>query len=99
MASGIVLSLIALRMIFPAEGSSTADAPAGEPFLVPLVAGPSTLAAVLVRQRSALDHTASLLIPLTAAWILSGAILLSSTFCRLLRERGLMAMERRGCSW
>jgi multiple antibiotic resistance protein len=90
-------------MIFPAEGSSTADAPAGEPFLVPLavplIAGPSTLAALLVLQRSALDHTASLLIPLTAAWILSGAILLSSTFYRLLRERGLMAMERRGCSW
>ena len=39
--------------------------------------------------------TGSLLLALTIAWLLSGVILLSSTFFyKLLRERGLMAMER-----
>jgi multiple antibiotic resistance protein len=36
-----------------------------------------------------------LLLALTVAWALSGAVLLSSTFFyRVLRERGLIAMER-----
>lgn len=98
-AGGIVLFLIALRMIFPATGTFVGDALEGEPFLVPLavplIAGPSTLAALLLLQRSAPDYLGSLLLALTIAWALSGAILLSSTFFyRVLKERGLMAMER-----
>lgn len=97
-AGGIVLFLIALRMIFPADGP-THDTLDGEPFLVPLavplIAGPSTLAALLLLQRSAPGETAWLLLALTIAWAASGAILLSSTFFyRVLRERGLIAMER-----
>ena len=46
-AGGIVLFLIALRMVFPTDHRGT-ETLAGEPFLVPLaiplVAGPSTLA-------------------------------------------------------
>jgi len=98
-AGGIVLFLIALRMIFPAERGSSGDVLDGEPFLVPLavplVAGPSTLAAILLLQRSSPGNTGALLLALTIAWALSGAILLSSSFLyRLLRERGLIAMER-----
>lgn len=98
-AGGIVLFLIALRMIFPVDGARDAETLEGEPFLVPLAvplfAGPSALAAVLLLQRSSPGHTGSLLIALTIAWALSGAILLSSTFFyRVLRERGLIAMER-----
>ena len=98
-AGGIVLFLIALRMIFPAEGGMLGETLEGEPFVVPLaiplIAGPSTLAALLLLQRSAPSHTASLLVALTIAWALSGAILLASTFFyRVLRQRGLIAMER-----
>jgi multiple antibiotic resistance protein len=97
-AGGIVLFLIALRMIFPVDGG-TGEMLEGEPFIVPLavplIAGPSTLAALLLLQRTAPGQTMSLLLALTIAWALSGAILLSSTFFyRLLRERGLIAMER-----
>ena len=97
-AGGIVLFLIAVRMVFPSEQSGS-DALEGEPFLVPLavplIAGPSTLAALLLFQRSAPGDTMSLLLALTIAWALSGAILLSSTFFyRVLRERGLIAVER-----
>jgi multiple antibiotic resistance protein len=98
-AGGIVLFLIALRMIFPGEGGTTGEALEGEPFLVPLAiplfAGPSTLAALLLLQRSSPDDTGSLLIAVTIAWAIGGTILLGSTFFyRLLRERGLIAIER-----
>lgn len=98
-AGGIVLFLIALRMIFPGDGGSAGETPEGEPFLVPLavplIAGPSTLAALLLLQRSSPGQMGSLFVALTIAWALSGAILLASPFFyRVLRERGLMAMER-----
>ena len=98
-AGGIVLFLIALRMVFPREGNAAGEPLEGEPFLVPLAiplfAGPSTLAALLLLQRTSPGDTTSLLIAVTIAWAIGGAILLSSTFFyRLLRERGLIAIER-----
>ena len=98
-AGGIVLFLIALRMIFPQQGHQPGDALEGEPFVVPLaiplIAGPSTLAALLLLQRSSPGDTASLLLAVTIAWALSGVILLASSFLNsVLRERGLIAIER-----
>jgi multiple antibiotic resistance protein len=98
-AGGIVLFLIALKMIFPADKSGSSDMPDGEPFLVPLavplIAGPSTLAALLLLQRTSPGHIGALLVALTIAWALSGAILLASTIIyRVLQERGLIALER-----
>jgi multiple antibiotic resistance protein len=98
-AGGIVLFLIALRMIFPTDGGVVGETPEGEPFLVPLaiplLVGPSTLAALLLLKRTSPSQPGSLLIALTIAWALSGGILLASTFLyRVLRERGLIAVER-----
>jgi multiple antibiotic resistance protein len=97
-AGGIVLFLIALRMIFPGRDGAP-EALEGELFLVPLavplIAGPSTLAALLLLQRAAPGDTGRLFVALTIAWALTGTILLSSMFFyRVLRERGLIAMER-----
>lgn len=97
-AGGIVLFLIAIKMIFPVDAPPT-ESFEGEPFLVPLavplIAGPSTLAALLLLQRTAPDDTALLFIAVTVAWAISGVILLSSTFFyRVLGQRGLIAMER-----
>ncbi|HWB14809.1 MAG TPA: YhgN family NAAT transporter [Vicinamibacterales bacterium] len=96
-AGGIVLFLIALRMIFPGDGL-IGEPIEGEPFLVPLaiplLAGPSTLAALLLLEGTT-SSTGALLAAVTIAWAISGAILLASTFFyRVLRERGLVAMER-----
>ena len=98
-AGGIILFLIALRMIFPDHGP-VAGAPDGqEPFIVPLaipmIAGPSLLAALILlanqNQARMLDWT----IALGAAWAVSAAILMmSSLFTKLLGERGLIAIER-----
>ena len=96
---GIVLFLIALRMIFPQEGGIMGDLPEGEPLLVPLavplLAGPSTMATLLLLVRSEPGRMVDWLIALTVAWAITAAILLASTFIyRLLRQRGLIAMER-----
>lgn len=96
-AGGIVLFLIALRMVFP-TADATRDTLEGEPFIVPLaipfIAGPSTLASLLLLQ-STPNSAVQLLLALTLAWIATAVILLSSTFLyRLLKERGLIALER-----
>ena len=96
-AGGIVLFLIALRMVFPSE-DATRDTLEGEPFIVPLaiplIAGPSTLASLLLLQQSP-NSTLPLFLALTLAWVVTAVILLSSTILyRLLKERGLIAIER-----
>ena len=96
---GIVLFLIALRMIFPQEGDIMGDLPEGEPLIVPLavplLAGPSTMTTLLLLVRSEPGRLGDWLIALTVAWAITAAILLASTFVyRLLRQRGLIAMER-----
>jgi multiple antibiotic resistance protein len=98
-AGGIVLFLIALRMIFPADGAVHAETLEGEPFLVPLaiplIAGPSALATLLLIQQTAGFSTPTLLLALTIAWGITAVILLSSTFMyRMLGARGLIAVER-----
>ena len=98
-AGGIVLFLIALRMIFPEHGTLTDGAPEGEPFVVPLaiplIAGPSTLATLLLLDRTVPSSTLTLLLVVTVAWAVGGVILLSATFLyRVLGQRGLVAMER-----
>ena len=97
-AGGIVLFLIALRMVFPREEPQR-DVLRGEPFIVPLaiplIAGPSTLASLLLLQQSSPNTTVPLFLALTLAWSVTAVILLSSTILfRLLKERGLIAIER-----
>ena len=98
-AGGIVLFLIALRMVFPREEPEQRDRLRGEPFIVPLaipfIAGPSTLASLLLLQQSSPNSTLQLFLALTLAWSATAVILLSSTILyRVLKERGLIAIER-----
>jgi multiple antibiotic resistance protein len=98
-AGGIVLFLIALRMVFPSDSGMRNPQLEGEPFLVPLavplIAGPSALATLLLLQSASHGATASLLVALTIAWAITAVILMSSTVLyRVLHERGLLAMER-----
>lgn len=97
-AGGIVLFLIAMRMIFPQSGSYS-DAPEGEPLVVPLaiplIAGPSAMAALLLLQRASQGGSGNLWLAMTIAWALTAAILIAAPFFyRILGERGLTAMER-----
>ena len=101
-AGGIILFLIALRMVFPPPGGAWAvDMEEGgdEPFLVPLavpfIAGPSVLASVLFIMSSDPERWPEWLGAVLLAWAATGAILLAAPdLARLLKRRGLVAIER-----
>ncbi len=98
-AGGIVLFVIAIRMIFPTGRAIMGDQPEGEPFIVPLaiplVAGPSTLATLILMVRSDPNRMSEWLAALLMAWGVTAMILLSAPFLyRILRKRGLAAIER-----
>lgn len=99
-AAGIVLFIIAIRMIFPpARGGIMGEAPQGEvffvPLAVPLIAGPSVLATLVLMVRQDPSRFGEWFWAMTLAWVATSAILLlGNLFYRLLRERGLFALER-----
>jgi len=95
---GVILFLIALKMIFPPDNSSH-KALEEEPFIVPLaipyIAGPSTLATLILIMNNEPQRWAEWLIALLVAWAVSGIILMSAgPLAKVLRNRGLIAIER-----
>jgi multiple antibiotic resistance protein len=101
-AGGLILFLIALRMVFPSSGGvfaedaeEASDAPVLVPLAVPLVAGPSALASVLFIMSKDPTRWLEWLAALLAAWAATGAVLLlAPNLSRLLGKRGLVATER-----
>lgn len=99
-AGGVVLFLIALRMVFPTpEGIFGNTGAKHEPFIVPLaipaVAGPGALSVVLLLRETNPDATLTLFGAVSVAWLASVAILAgASQLQRLLRVEGILAMER-----
>ncbi len=96
-SGGVILLIIALKMIFPNAETEGTSVQKEEPFIVPLavplVAGPAVLAAVILYagQLSRSILVASIVI----AWSISAAILLASSFLKtILGNRGLIACER-----
>jgi multiple antibiotic resistance protein len=86
-AGGIILFLIALRMVFESSDTVFGGVPQGEPFIVPLaipfLAGPSALASVLLLGTSqALNVWAA------------GVLLLGHRIVRVVGARGVEALQR-----
>jgi len=98
-AGGLILFLIAVRMIFPQKAGIMGEFEAGEPLLVPLavplIAGPSAMATLLLFASSYPERLLDWTLALTAAWVLAAGILLvSEVLFKVLKERGLVAIER-----
>jgi len=93
-SGGIILFLIAIKMIFPSPEGGSYGMPAGEepfivPLAIPLVAGPTLLATLMLLSHQYPNQMGHLVIALMLA------ILLQSTlFLRLLGEKGVNALER-----
>ena len=98
-AGGIVLFLIGIRMIFPPPEGLMGELPGGEPFIVPmaipLVAGPSGMAAVMLMGSQEPDRMGAWSLALLIAWAATAAILFSATYLyKWLGARVLTAIER-----
>lgn len=98
-AGGIVLFLIGLRMIFPRPEGLMGEIPGGEPFIVPLaiplVAGPSGMAAVMLMGSNEPHRLGEWSLALGLAWLGTAVILFSATVLyKWLGRRVLTAVER-----
>ncbi|MEH6530496.1 MAG: YhgN family NAAT transporter [Photobacterium frigidiphilum] len=98
-SGGIILFLIAIKMIFPQPGGVTGLAAGEEPFLVPMaipmIAGPSVLASLLLLSNQDPTRIWDWVLAVLLAWGGSFVILMfHEVFNRLLGEKGLKAVER-----
>jgi MarC family membrane protein len=96
---GIILFLIGIKMIFPSPEGVFGESPGGEPFIVPmaipLIAGPSTMAVLLLVGGQHPSRIGDWSLALLLAWIATAAILFSSTaLYRWLGIRVLTAIEK-----
>ncbi|XBC38061.1 MAG: YhgN family NAAT transporter [Buchnera aphidicola (Floraphis choui)] len=99
-SGGIILFLIAIKMIFPShqyENNSLYinEEPFLVPLAIPLVAGPSLLATLILLSHEYLNKIMYLTISLLIAWGCTVIILLlSNVFLRLFGSKGVDALER-----
>ncbi len=97
---GMILLLIALRMVFPTPDRSLKEpSPEDEPFIVPLavpyLAGPSLLAMEIVMVSGNPDGLPSYLIALLVSWLVSAIVLyFSEGLVRVVGAKALVAVER-----
>jgi multiple antibiotic resistance protein len=98
-AGGIILFLIALRMIFSKGGEIFGLSQEGEPLVfplaVPFIAGPSAITTLLLFMARQPEHWAAWFIALLCAWGASTVILVLSSFiARIVGRRTLAAAQR-----
>jgi multiple antibiotic resistance protein len=98
-AGGILLFIISLRMIFPKTTSRDEMEDTEDPFLVPLavpmIAGPSTIAILILLGSSEPGRMVEWSISLLLAWTASTVLLVASPYLmRVLGLRGARALER-----
>ena len=98
-AGGVILFLIALRMIFCRPEGIFGDAVGSEPFIVPLaipsIAGPAAIATVMLLASRAPQRLLEWCAAVSVAMLVTAALLVSAErFAKLAGEQGLLAFER-----
>jgi MarC family membrane protein len=98
-AGGVILFLIALRMIFRGPEGVFGDTPDGEPFIVPLaipaIAGPAAIATVVLLVSRAPQRLPEWIGAVFVAMLVTLACLVfADRVAKLVGERGLLAFER-----
>ena len=98
-AGGVILFLIALRMIFRSVEGVFGETPSGEPFIVPLaipaIAGPAAIATVVLLASTAPERWLERIGAIAAAMLVTLTLLVAAgRISALVGERGLIAFER-----
>ncbi len=98
-AGGVILLMVAIRMIFASGGTVYGIAQGREPFVfplaVPLLAGPSAMATVLLLASRQPGRLLEWVAALTVAMLVSGAVLLlAERIRRLLGDSVVSAIEK-----
>jgi MarC family membrane protein len=98
-AGGLILFLIALRMIFRRPEGIFGDTLSGEPFIVPLaipaIAGPAAIATVMLLASRAPQRLLEWCIAVGIAMLVTVALLVSADrLAKWAGEQGLLAFER-----
>ena len=97
-SGGVILFMIAIKMIFPSDrkGSFQADKdPLIVPLAVPMIAGPSSMAIVMLMASQNSGELLTCFFALSIAWAITATVLYCGESIRkLLGERGLTACER-----
>ena len=96
---GLIVLLMAIRMVFPSKEGDFGEAPGGEPFIVPLaipaIAGPSTLATILLLVGHDPDRMLEWLAVVLLTCLISAVILVFAERVQaLVGERTTAAFER-----
>ncbi|MCH1430600.1 MAG: NAAT family transporter [Chlamydiales bacterium] len=99
LSGGVILFIIAIRMIFPHLLPSQDDSEneESEPFIVPLaipcVAGPSLLAMIMIFAHQ--ENNTIVLSAFVCAWLFSTFFFMLAPYIkRILKEKGMIASER-----
>jgi MarC family membrane protein len=98
-AGGVILFLIALRMIFRRPEGVFGDTVGGEPFIVPLaipsIAGPAAIATVMLLASRAPQRLLEWCAAVSVAMLVTAALLVSADrLAKLAGDQGLLAFER-----
>lgn len=98
LASGVILFLIAIKILFPTQDSFRANLPKGEPFIVPLAipltAGPSLLATIMLY--ASLEPNDLIMVAAIFAALIAATFVLfvAPGLKRILKSNGLLALEK-----
>ena len=98
-AGGVILFLIAIRMIFRGREAMFGDQMKGEPFIVPLavpaIAGPAAIATLILLMSRAPERQLEWIAALSVALLVTLALLVfAERISARIGERGVLALER-----
>lgn len=98
LASGLILFLVAIKIIFPHPDAEDIQVPTGEPFIVPMaipmVAGPALLATIMLYSETE-EHVMPMILAICIAWLACSLILINSRrILAILGTSGVTACEK-----
>lgn len=100
-AGGIIFFIISLKMIFPDPNgkgiftTNNKDDLLIVPIAMPMISGPGAIATVILLAKSHPNQIGSVLASILLAWAITSIILiLSPQLSKILKQKGLTAMER-----